>query len=316
MMKIKTEGLLFKSLQKFLLNRVYFIVLVFFSSCLAENEVVQVINGNTVKLSNGCEVRLIGVSDSKENLIWLRDSVNNREITLLNSDKEVIDNISSFKIDAFVYTEEGLFVNRRLSKVKTSQIAAGNGKKDAVLKSNENTISICSWNLKDFGNSKNEEELGFIADIIKGFDVVAIQEVVAGSGGPQAVARLSDVLNRKGAKWDYTISDPTSGENSYKQERYAFLWKPSKLSKKGDAWLERQYNAEIDREPYFASFENHGRLFTLANFHAITKKMQPETEIKYFKYIPAEYPSSNLIFAGDFNCPQSHSVFNPLKTLG
>jgi hypothetical protein len=24
----------------------------------------------------------------------------------------------------------------------------------------------------------------------------------------------------------------------------------------------------------------------------------------------------NLIFCGDFNCPQSHTVFNPLKALG
>jgi deoxyribonuclease-1-like protein len=44
--------------------------------------------------------------------------------------------------------------------------------------------------------------------------------------------------------------------------------------------------------------------------------MQPETEIKYFKFLPSEYPNLNLVFAGDFNCPQSHSVFNPLKKMG
>jgi endonuclease/exonuclease/phosphatase family metal-dependent hydrolase len=44
--------------------------------------------------------------------------------------------------------------------------------------------------------------------------------------------------------------------------------------------------------------------------------MQPETEIKYFKLLPDEYPDLNLIFAGDFNCPQSHTVFNPLKKMG
>jgi deoxyribonuclease-1-like protein len=54
----------------------------------------------------------------------------------------------------------------------------------------------------------------------------------------------------------------------------------------------------------------------LVNFHAITKKMQPETEIKYFKFLPAEHPDLNLIFSGDFNCPQSHTVFNPLKKMG
>ncbi len=44
--------------------------------------------------------------------------------------------------------------------------------------------------------------------------------------------------------------------------------------------------------------------------------MQPETEIKYFKLLPEEYPALNLIFTGDFNCPQSHTVFNPLKKMG
>ena len=43
---------------------------------------------------------------------------------------------------------------------------------------------------------------------------------------------------------------------------------------------------------------------------------QPETEIKYFKFLPAIYPDLNLIFSGDFNCAQSHSVFNPLKSMG
>ena len=52
------------------------------------------------------------------------------------------------------------------------------------------------------------------------------------------------------------------------------------------------------------------------NFHAITKAMQPETEIKYFKFLPDEYPKLNLVFCGDFNLPQSHSVFNPLKGKG
>jgi endonuclease/exonuclease/phosphatase family metal-dependent hydrolase len=43
--------------------------------------------------------------------------------------------------------------------------------------------------------------------------------------------------------------------------------------------------------------------------------MQPETEIKYFKYFPENYKDLNLIFAGDFNCPQSHTVFNPWRKM-
>ncbi|MBK8356517.1 MAG: endonuclease/exonuclease/phosphatase family protein [Saprospiraceae bacterium] len=181
----------------------------------------------------------------------------------------------------------------------------------------QSSIRIVSWNLKDFGQSKSDEEILFIAKTIKDFDIVMIQEVVAKHpGGAQAVGRLAEVLNRMGAKWDYRISDMTSGENSYKRERYAFLWKPSKVKLIGRPWLEKQYNLEINREPFFATFNKDGKEFTLVNFHAITKSKQPETEIKYFKYLPAEYPNLNLIFCGDFNCPQSHTVFNPLRKMG
>lgn len=174
---------------------------------------------------------------------------------------------------------------------------------------------LLSWNLENFGKSKSDQEIAFIANTIKDCDIVTIQEVVAGNGGTQAVARLADELNRKGTKWDYRISNPTSS-SAYKTERYAFLWKPSVLKLKGKPWLEQKYHLEIDREPYFATFEIKEKSITLVSFHAITKSKQPETEIKYFKLLPEEYPNLNLIFVGDFNCPQSHSVFNPLKKMG
>lgn len=174
---------------------------------------------------------------------------------------------------------------------------------------------LLSWNLENFGKSKSNQEIAFIANTIKDYDIVTIQEVVAGNGGTQAVAKLADELNRKGTKWDYRISDPTSS-TAYKTERYAFLWKTSAIKLKGKPWLEQQYHLEIDREPYFATFEIKGKTITIASFHAITKNKQPETEIKYFKLLPQVYPNLNLLFAGDFNCPQSHSVFTPLKKMG
>ena len=174
---------------------------------------------------------------------------------------------------------------------------------------------IVSWNIQNFGKSKSDTEIAYIAVVLKDFDIIAIQEVVAGNNGAQAVARLSDALNRSGAKWDYVVSEPTTS-SAYKAERYAFLWKTKNIKKIGDSWLEQKYNLEIDREPFFCTFEHFKKRFTLANFHAITKNKQPETEIKYFKFLPAQYPDLNLIFLGDFNCPQSHTVFFPLRKMG
>jgi deoxyribonuclease-1-like protein len=176
-------------------------------------------------------------------------------------------------------------------------------------------VKILSWNLENFGKSKTDSELNIIANTIRNYDIIAIQEVVAGYGGAQAVAKLAEILNEKGIKWDYSISNPTSGD-SYKKERYAYIWKTSKAKLKGNTWLEKKYHLEIDREPYFATFIIDKKTLTLVNFHAITKKKQPEKEIKYFKFLPQQYPNLKLVFIGDFNCPESHTVFNPLKKMG
>jgi len=180
----------------------------------------------------------------------------------------------------------------------------------------QGTLSVVSWNLKDFGKSKSVEDISLIARTIAGYDVVAVQEVVAGNGGAQAVVRLARELNQSGNSWDYEVSKITSGSSAHKAERYAFLWKTARVSRIGKGWLEVQYGTEIEREPFYGRFRLGKRELTLVNFHAITKSKQPEREVKYFRFLPAIYPADELVFCGDFNLPQSHSVFNPLKSMG
>lgn len=175
--------------------------------------------------------------------------------------------------------------------------------------------TLLSWNLQNLGDSKSDSTLLFIASQIKNYDIVALQEIVANPGGPKAVTKLADLLNRTGNKWSYAISEPTSS-SAYKTERYAYLWQTAKVKLIGKPWLEKKYAQEIDREPYYATFQYQNKTFTVVNYHAITKKRQPETEIKYFKFLPEQYPNLNLLFLGDFNCPETHTVFNPLKKMG
>ena len=114
------------------------------------------------------------------------------------------------------------------------------------------SVTICSWNLENFGSSKTEKALEFIATTLQPFDVIAVEEVVAGDGGARTVANLVDIMNRKGKSWDYCISDPTSTKG-HKSERYAFIWNKSKIARIGD-WLEKLYSSDIEREPYMATF--------------------------------------------------------------
>lgn len=174
-------------------------------------------------------------------------------------------------------------------------------------------IKIVSWNVQNFGNSKSDSVVAYMASVVKSADIIALQEMISTHGGFQTVARFAKQLNRSGDKWDYVVSKATSGQGS---ERYAFLWKTSKIKLKNAPWLDLNFANYINREPYFGTFIYNKKEFTLASFHAVPKKKQPEAEIKYFKYYPQLYPRINLIFLGDFNCPQRHSVFNPLKKMG
>lgn len=176
-------------------------------------------------------------------------------------------------------------------------------------------VKVMTWNLKNVGSSKNEVEISYIAKIIKQADIIAIQEVVTNPSGAQTIAKIADELNRKsGTKWDYSISDPTKS-SPYRSERYAYIWKTSTVKLIDKPHLESNYVEEIEREPYMATFRYQQKEFTIVNFHALPTKHQPETEIKYLKFLPEKYPNLNLVFVGDFNLKESHSVFNPLKKL-
>jgi endonuclease/exonuclease/phosphatase family metal-dependent hydrolase len=59
---------------------------------------------------------------------------------------------------------------------------------------------LLSWNIANFGQSKSESTIRYIANSLRDYDIIAVQEVVAGYGGAQAVAKLVDELNHRGSK--------------------------------------------------------------------------------------------------------------------
>lgn len=177
----------------------------------------------------------------------------------------------------------------------------------------EGSVNLITWNLYNFGRSKDTEEVAFMADVLRDYDLVAIQEVSTGPAGAQAVARLADELGRTGARWDYVVSEPTSGRGS---ERYAYLWKPSRVQIAGRPWLEPSLADSIDREPFMARFEAGGRPMLLASFHAVPAAKRPATEIRLLDRLDERYPDDNLLVMGDFNLSQEHSAFDVLRAAG
>ncbi len=183
---------------------------------------------------------------------------------------------------------------------------------------NEETIKVLSWNLYNFGKSKNDEEMAFIAKTLKDYDIVAIQEVSTSLYGIRAVAKLADQLNRTGSKWEYKISDPTSGDG---KERYAYVWKTAtrnaKISLKKD-WLEESIEAKVDREPYMARFEvtyksKNTNTLLIGSFHAVPKSKDPEKEVVFLEEIPNRYRTDNILILGDFNLDGRHEALDGLR---
>jgi endonuclease/exonuclease/phosphatase family metal-dependent hydrolase len=180
-------------------------------------------------------------------------------------------------------------------------------------------LKILTWNIQDLGRSKNNQEIQFIATILKDYDLIALQEIVAKDpAGAKAVARIAEALNRLGSKWDYSISNATNSSSSYAAERYAYLWKTSKIRLKHKAFLDTELASKIEREPYIALFElkrNRTAFYTI-NMHARTYNKHPEMEISNFKKYPERLKSNNIIILGDFNLNEEHSVWNPLYKMG
>jgi len=87
---------------------------------------------------------------------------------------------------------------------------------------------LISWNIRDLGRTKSDAEIELMAQVLRGYDVIAIQEVVAKHpGGAKAVARLTDALDKMGADYDYSVSDPTQSSSPHTRERYAYIWRTS-----------------------------------------------------------------------------------------
>lgn len=181
--------------------------------------------------------------------------------------------------------------------------------------SQKDEITIVSWNIQDFGKTKSYDELEEIAELLRDADIVAIQEVVSGFGGAQAVAKLTDILNRKGAQWDYVISNPTRIPK-YVTERYAIVWKTKHIKIKNRGRLIKELETVVDREPFILDFYITDRKLTLINFHSRPHDKNPEAEITAL----TQYINNNLtgfvILAGDFNVDDANPIFDSLKKQG
>jgi len=180
---------------------------------------------------------------------------------------------------------------------------------------NSQELNIVSWNLKDFGKTRTDDDIDMIANVIQEYDIIAIQEVVAKDrGGVKAVERLCNQLNAHQTIWKFIYSQPTNSPSGNISERYAFLYKETKVSLI-TAYLIEELESYVNREPYVASFDFKGIGITIVNYHACTHQNHyPERqEIKYVTAWLRNEHYSDVVFVGDMNLNVNDKGFDSLK---
>ncbi len=175
----------------------------------------------------------------------------------------------------------------------------GNTEKQTLVGGNcSKEYTLTSWNAGNFGKSKSAETLATMADILKGSDIVFLQEVSTGPAGAQTTGRLQSALDQTGARWDSLTSDATSGDGS---ERYSTLWKSSRAQVQRKNPLVADLADVIDREPHENEVTIEGIKIRVYNFHAVPTKKGPIREAKLVAESSTLAGVPDAFLVGDFN---------------
>jgi endonuclease/exonuclease/phosphatase family metal-dependent hydrolase len=191
----------------------------------------------------------------------------------------------------------------------------------------EKNLLIATWNIRAFGEitrkwkssdtdspKRDLHSIVCIAEIIKRFDIIAVQEVKANLKG------LRDTLKLLGNDWSLILTDVNQGDVG-NGERMAFIFDTRRVNLSGlacelvvpDEWKEKiaegMLTKQFVRSPYAVSFRAGNQTFILVTLHILYGKASSD-RIEELKGI-AKWLSSwasdinayhqNLIALGDFN---------------
>ncbi len=188
----------------------------------------------------------------------------------------------------------------------------------------DKNVLIASWNIRAFGGLTEEWEaddndspkrdlhsLLAIAEIVKRFDIIAIQEV---KGDLKALRHLLKVL---GDNYSFVLTDVAGGAEG-NDERLAFLFDSRKVKLSGLACELVVPNEEIEnikpgafgrqfvRTPYAVGFKAGGKTFVLITLHVL-----------YGKKVSDRTPELKAIAEWLFNWSKDMNAFDQsLLTLG
>ena len=173
------------------------------------------------------------------------------------------------------------------------------------IKSCSPNITIASFNIRKFSdNSRTDEELKQIAEVLSEFDLIAVQEVL---GDPIILNRTVEML----PGYDFIVSEEVG---NVQKERYAFIFNDKiDVVTKGKTYYDKFDN--FLREPYYATFKSGEFDFKIITVHILygdrasdrTGEMKQIASV--YKYYQEKDSENDLILTGDFNTQPTQDNF-------
>ena len=200
----------------------------------------------------------------------------------------------------------------------------------------EKNLLIATWNLRGFGDLTRKEvskgtdspkrdyqSVLCIAEIIKKFDVIAVQEIKSN------IKALRDTMKILGNDWSLILTDVNRGDAG-NGERMGYLFDTRRVQLSGLAcelvvpqeWMnvtsDEALSEQFVRSPYAVSFRSGNQTFILVTLHILYGKASKDRikELKGIAKWMANWAKDvnvyhqNLIALGDFNIDERGDLLN------
>lgn len=174
----------------------------------------------------------------------------------------------------------------------------------------EDTIVICSFNVKRLGPSKmaNPVVMNRLAQIVQQFDITAIQEITDKSG--LAIQELLRLANQPSVRYALAIS-PRIGRGTGYYEQYAYIFDTTRIMGGQEySYVVQDPLDVLHREPHVGRFQTRSAnpfSFSLINIHTDPDEINIELDVlatvlinvRNFEY--QQMGHDDVILLGDLN---------------
>lgn len=187
-----------------------------------------------------------------------------------------------------------------------------------------NEVTVGAFNIQVFGTSKADQEdvMTVLADVIRGYDLIAVQEIRDASG--TALPALINRTNQDGSAYDALVSERLG--RTISKEQYAFVYDTTTMIPEGEAFTypEPSGTDPFHRDPFIARFSTADGGFDAVYIVVHTDPDEAEAEIAALAdvvaYVRELYPDEEeIVVMGDLNADGSYfdeESDTPLRSAG